>query len=95
MEDIVPISDLQTKAKEIIETVKRTHNPAIVTQRGRAAVLIVNYDDYEAMVNTLEEMSYPDWKERLEEAESDSKNGKGISLSRLKTKLARRRAGRK
>ena len=90
MEKIIPISDLQSKAKKIVESVKQTRDPVIITQRGRPAALLVNYEDYEGMVATLEEMSQPDWRERLAEAERDSKAGKGIELEDFKAKRARR-----
>ena len=80
MEKIVPISDLQSHARRIVEGVKNAGDPVIITQRGRAAAMLVNYEDYEGMVATLEEMSEPDWRERLVEAERDSKAGRGIEL---------------
>lgn len=90
MEKIIPISDLQTQAKKIIESVKQTRDPVIITQRGRPAALLVNYEDYEGMVATLEEMSQPDWRERLVEAERGSKAGKGVELEEFKARRARR-----
>ncbi len=90
MEKIIPISDLQTQAKKIIAGVKETRDPVVITQRGRPAALLVNYEDYEGMVATLEEMSQPDWRERLAEAERDAKAGKGIELEEFKAKRAKR-----
>jgi antitoxin YefM len=91
MEKILPISDLATKTKEIVEGVKKTGDPVIITQRGRPAALLVNYEEYEGMLHTLDEMSYPDWKERLEEAEEDSRKGRGITLEDLEKKIAKQR----
>lgn len=91
MEKMIPISELQTGAKDVIEGVKASKDPVIITQRGRPAALIVDYESYESLLNTLDEMSYPDWQARLKEAESDSKKGKGITLSALKKKLAKKR----
>ena len=90
MEKIIPISELQSQAKRIIEGVKQTRDPVIITQRGRPAALLVNYEDYEGMVATLEEMSQPDWRERLAQAERDSRAGKGIGLEEFKGKRAKR-----
>ncbi len=90
MEKIIPISELQSQAKRIVESVKQTRDPVIITQRGRPAALLVNYEDYEGMVATLEEMSQPDWRERLAEAKRDSKAGKGIKLEEFKAKTAKR-----
>ena len=89
MDRIIPISDLQNQAKKIVESVKKTRDPIIITQRGRPAALLVNYEDYEGMVATLEEMSQPDWRERLAEAERDSKAGRGIELEEWKAKRAK------
>ena len=90
MDRIIPISDLQTKAKQILEGVKKTRDPVIITQRGRPAAFLVNYEDYEGMVATLEEMSQPDWRERVAEAERDSKAGRGMDLEKFKARRARR-----
>ena len=93
MDKIVPISDLQTKTKSIIDGVKKTGDPVIITQRGRPAALVVNYEEYEGMLHTLDEMTYPDWRARLQEAEEDSKNGKGTTLEVMKKKVAQGRVG--
>jgi prevent-host-death family protein len=93
MEKIIPISDLQTKTKEVVEGVKKTGDPVIITQRGRPAALVVNYEEYEGMLHTLDEMSYPDWQERLKEAEEDSRKGRGITLENLKKKVLKKRMG--
>ena len=90
MDKIIPISELQTRAKKVVEGVKHTRDPVVITQRGRPAALLVNYEDYEGMVATLEEMSQPDWRERLAEAERDSKAGKGIELEEFKAKRSSR-----
>jgi prevent-host-death family protein len=81
---------LQNQTKQIVERVKNTRDTVIITQRGKPAALLVNYEDYEGMVATLEEMSQPDWRERLAEAERDSRAGKGIELEELKARRAKR-----
>jgi prevent-host-death family protein len=90
METLIPISALQTQTKQIVERVKNTRETVIITQRGRPAALLMNYEDYEGLVATLEEMSQPDWRERLAEAERDSHTGKGIDLEEFKAGRAKR-----
>lgn len=90
MDKIIPISDLQTKAKQYVEQVKKTNEPVIITQRGRAAAVLVNYESYEGHMATLDEMSYPDWREKLERAEKESKEGKRIELSAYIKKRAKK-----
>lgn len=82
MEKIIPISDLQSKAKQFVEQVNKTHDPIIITQRGRAAAILVDYQTYEGHMATQDEMAYPDWQSRLERANQE--RGKGISLEEFK-----------
>jgi prevent-host-death family protein len=91
MEKIIPISELQAGAKAVVDGVKRSKNPVIITQRGRPAALIVDYEAYESMIHTLDEMTYPDWQDRLKEAELDSRRDRGISLEKIKKKLPKNR----
>ena len=95
MQRIIPISELQSKTREVVEGVKSSRDPVIITQRGRPAVLVVDYEEYEGMLHTLDEMSYPDWQEKLKEAEEDSRKGRGVSLKTLKQKISlqRRKSG--
>lgn len=85
MEKIIPISDLQSQAKRVVDTVKKTRDPVIITQRGRPAALIVSYEEYEGLVATLAELSEPDWRERLAEAEDASARGQGLDLESFKS----------
>jgi hypothetical protein len=67
MDRIIPISDLQTKAKKYVES-------------------------YEGMLAMLDEMSFPDWRKRLERARRESKAGKSISLETYLARRKRRKA---
>ncbi len=82
MEKIIPISDLQSKAKKFVEQVHKTHEPVIITQRGRATAILVDYEMYEGHQATQDEMTYPDWEKRLAKAKQEK--GKGVSLEEYK-----------
>ncbi len=68
---IVPISELQVRSKALVEQVQRTGVPIVVTQRGRPAAMLVNYELYEGHLATLDETSFPDWDERLARARKE------------------------
>lgn len=89
MEKIIPISDLQTKAKQFVDEVRDTDRAIVITKRGRAAAVLVSVELYEGLVATRDEMSYPDWQARLRTARKEAKQGKGVSLD---TYLSRRAA---
>lgn len=90
MDKIIPISDLQTKAKQVVEQVKDTDQPVVITQRGRAAAVLVSVETYEGLLATRDEMSYSDWEARLAQAKRESKRGKGVSLDSYVKRRARR-----
>ena len=90
MEKIIPISDLQSKAKKYVDQVKETDQPVVITQRGRAAAVLVSFESYEGFLATRDEMSYPDWQARLQRAERESKRGKRLSLDAYMKRRARR-----
>lgn len=89
MEKIIPISDLQTQAKKYVDQVKKTDQPVIITQRGRAAAVLMKYESYEGHTLTQEEMSYPDWKQRLKRAQQESKAGHFVDLDTYVKKRVR------
>ena len=80
MEKVIPISDLQTSAKKYVEQVKETDVPVVITQRGRAAAVLVSYDAFEGFLATRDEMSYPDWEQRLQRAKRESQRGQRVTL---------------
>ncbi|MBI4063992.1 MAG: type II toxin-antitoxin system Phd/YefM family antitoxin [Elusimicrobia bacterium] len=80
MDNIIPISSLQSKAKKYVDLVRRTHEPIVITQRGKTACVLVDYDSYWGHRATQDEMIYSDWKKRLTQAQKESKRGLGKSL---------------
>jgi prevent-host-death family protein len=90
MDKIIPISDLQTKAKKYVDQVKETDQAVMITQRGRAAAVLVSVEVYEGLLATRDEMSYPDWETRLVRAKREGKKGKHLSLDAYVARRSRR-----
>jgi prevent-host-death family protein len=90
MDKIIPISDLQSKAKKYVDQVRETDQTIVITQRGRAAAVLVSFESYEGFLATRDEMSYPDWKTRLRRATKESQVGKSVSLDMYVKRRARR-----
>lgn len=44
---IVPISDLRDDAANILGRMKKSQEPVVITQRGRAAAVMVSVEEYE------------------------------------------------
>jgi len=45
--EIIPVSDLRQNAASILKRVRKSHDPLIVTQRGRAAAVMLSIKSYE------------------------------------------------
>ena len=45
--NIIPITDLRQDAANVLKRVKGTNEPVIITQRGRAAAVMMSTDAYE------------------------------------------------
>jgi prevent-host-death family protein len=43
----VPVSDLRQDAANVLGRVKKSRQPAVITQRGRAAAVMLSIDGYE------------------------------------------------
>jgi len=46
--DIVPISDLRQDAAAVLQRVRRSKEPVVITQRGRATAVVLSIDAFEA-----------------------------------------------
>jgi prevent-host-death family protein len=51
---IVPISDLREDAANILDRMRRSHEPVVITQRGRAAAVMVSVEEYERSTHERE-----------------------------------------
>jgi prevent-host-death family protein len=45
--DIVPVTDLRQDAAAVLARVRRSAQPVVITQRGRAAAVMVSAESYE------------------------------------------------
>jgi len=54
-EDVIPLSDLKVNPGKVVNHVKITHRPVLVTSRGRGVAVVQGLDDYE---NSKEELEF-------------------------------------
>jgi len=45
--DIIPITDLRQDAAKALDRVRRSREPVVITQRGRAAAVMLSMEAYE------------------------------------------------
>ena len=52
--EIVPITDLRHDSSEILKRLRNSREPVIITQRGRAAAVLLSVEQYERSENDRE-----------------------------------------
>lgn len=74
MPNIIPITDLRQDAAGVLNRVRASHEPIFITQRGRAAAVMMSAEDYERSEHDKEILMV------LARGEKEIKEGKGHDL---------------
>jgi antitoxin YefM len=69
----IPIAQVRPRLTEIIEVIKR--EPVTITKDGAPVAVVVDPDDYESLLATLEILSNPDLRGQLADFESRRARG--------------------
>jgi prevent-host-death family protein len=72
--NIIPITDLRQDATSIVKRVATSREPLIITQRGRAAAVMVSMEAYEHSQHELEVLRL------LARGEKEIEEGKGYTI---------------
>ncbi len=73
--NIIPVSDLRQDAAAVLRQIKTDNHPLFITQRGRAAAVMMSIEAFEAAENERELLRI------LAKGEKEIAAGKGHSLS--------------
>jgi len=52
-EDILPVSELKKNTRRVLEQVRRTQRPVILTVNGKANSVLIDVDSYEKQMKAL------------------------------------------
>ncbi len=52
--DLKPLSEFRANTAAVIEQVRRTKRPVVLTQHGRSAAVLLDVGEYEALLERLE-----------------------------------------
>ena len=72
--EIVPITDLRQDAAAVLERVRRSAQPVVITQRGRAAAIMISPESFERSENERHILKL------LARGEREIAKGKGFDL---------------
>jgi len=82
--DIKPVSEFRANAAELIEQVKTSGRPLVLTQRGHSAAVVLDVSDYEQMVDEIDVLR------DIHTAVQQIDAGLGVSNREAKAELRRR-----
>lgn len=92
--ETVPLSDAKARLSEIADDVDRTHQRVQITKNGRSYVVLISAEDLESMEATLELLSDPEAKDRVDHAKADMARGDYTSGEEMGALMDRRRSDR-
>ena len=75
MSKTMPISEVKTRLPELVSGVKEREEEIVVTRNGKPAAVLVNYDEYERLKDTLDVLSDPALMKQIARSKSFYANG--------------------
>ncbi len=71
-----PITETRENLSEILDEVVTTGQEYVITKHGRPVAVLLSFDEYEALVETLNVLSDDDTMAALAEADADVAEGR-------------------
>jgi antitoxin YefM len=83
-QDVRPLSEFRANAASLVQQVRETKRPLIITQHGRSAAILLDVNEYEKLLAKAELL------QDIREAERELEAGEGVShKTALKRALGR------
>ena len=82
--DIHPLSEFRANVASIIDEVRKTKRPIVITQHGKSAAVMLDVSEYESLLEKLELLT------DIQTAETQIRKGEGISHKEAKRNILER-----
>ena len=83
----MPISEARKQIFKITDEAQKPGNYYTLTEKGRPKVVIMSYEEYDSLMETMEILSDPGAMARIKKAEEEFKKGKYSSWDEVKREL--------
>jgi len=81
---VVPVTEFRIHALEAVRHVNRVGDEVVITAKGRPAAVLVSYDEWQSIVETLEVKQDPKLMAQIRSSLRYFRNGgKGISFEKI------------
>jgi len=88
-ERFLTVTEAKKSFCELVRETDETFDRVIITRSGHPVVVLIAYEDYEGLQETIEILSDPEMVKRIQEGEKDIRAGRTVSLEELDRELAR------
>ena len=78
---MTPLTEARNRLSEIVDEVVSTGSDLVITKHGRPAAVLIGYEEYEALLETLNILSDPEAMAALAQAERDLAAGDLVDLT--------------
>lgn len=85
----LPITEVRDELTALPERLRETHETITVTRRGKPVLAILLWEEYEAIVETLEILGDEDLMTSLRQGIKEARRGKTIPWEQAKRKIGR------
>ena len=90
MKKIIPITDLQRQSRQIVSDAANSGEPIIITQRGRAAAVLVSAERYSRIEQDLNRLDELEMLNLTERGIEDFRLGRTLSQSEVRARLQKK-----
>lgn len=80
-EDIKPLSEFRANAAALVERIRQTRRPLVLTQRGHSTAVVLGAAEYESLMEEVEVLR------DVRQAERQLENGLGIPHAEAKARV--------
>ncbi len=84
-EDIVPIGEFRSRSGELLDRVRTTGQPVVITQHGKPAAVVVSPADFDRFRAVMA------YRQSIEKGLAEADAGETVPLSEVRAWLASRR----
>lgn len=87
MTRIISLKELRPELPKIANAVAEKLDRYIVTKRGRPVMMLINPEDFDGLIETIEILQDRSALKRIRKARKEAKTGETISLEALRHRL--------
>lgn len=92
MESIISVSDLKKAPTRYFKLARNSDEPIVITEHGRAAMVLLDHETYRGLLATIEEMRSPDGRALLRRAKTEAAAGEKIPHQKIAADFLERKA---